>query len=73
MRLTPGGPLPGGAPTRVTDGEYVGFEGTVVGHIEEDGKLPRYRVVIKRPEEAEGMEFDTYVPAHTVAFQGRVG
>jgi hypothetical protein len=66
MRLQPGGALPAEAPILVVDGEYAGYEGTVIGTVSIDDRLDRYRVLIKRPEEEPGMEFDTYVPASFV-------
>lgn len=70
MRLTPGGPLPSGAPIRVVSGEYEGFEGTIYGHRADDGTLTRYNVTIKQPDEDEGMEFNIDVPASAVQLRG---
>lgn len=63
MRQTPGGALPHGSVTRVTQGGYEGWEGTIIGDRSVNGTLTEYRVVIKRPEDEPGMEIDTYVPA----------
>ncbi len=65
--------MPGGAPIRIVAGEYDGYEGTISGHTTVDGQLTSYKVTIKRPEEEEGMEFITDVPAGAVQFAGRIG
>lgn len=67
MRITPGAPLPPNAPIRVVAGEYEGYEGFISGHTEVNGKLTTYRVTIRRPDEDEGMEFITDVPADAVS------
>ncbi len=69
MRITPGEPLPPHAPVRVIgDGEYEGFEGVVTGRRTVGSDLS-YIVTIKGPDEEEGMEFTTDIPADRIALR----
>ena len=72
-RLTPGGPLPIGAPIHITAGDYKGYVGTITGTEETDNRLTHYRARIKLPEQVEGMEFEAMVEAAHVQFSGQTG
>jgi hypothetical protein len=71
--LTPGAPLPIGAPIYVTAGDYEGYVGTITGTQETDNRLTHYRARIKLPEQVEGMEFEAVVEAAYVQFSGQTG
>jgi hypothetical protein len=68
--LTPGDPLPIGAPIFVTEGHYKGYVGTITGTQETDNRLTHYRARIRLPEQVEGMEFEAVVEAEYVQFFG---
>ena len=72
-RLTPGAPLPIGAPIYITAGDYEGYVGTITGTQETDNRLTHYRARIKLPEQVEGMEFEAVVEAAYVQFSGQTG
>ena len=71
--LTPGGPLPIGAPIYITAGDYEGYVGTLTGTQETDNRVTHYRARIKLPEQVEGMEFEAIVEAAYVQFSGQTG